>query len=219
MIIFRIAKIEIVDESKLQLEEDEENKLIVTSTGSILSNTDNKINKTIIYVLDRVLPNINRHPITSFIVMMVYTYFQTKIIFVIISNISDKTHIAATFLGMTLICWGGTVGDTMNAAVAVKMKSPDLLITSIIGSQVINLQLCLGIPWTFAMIRKFIYAGESLNLEFEKNILDFILPAAIVVLLSMLIFTVYDVKLNRRCGILLSLAYVGYLIAEFKINN
>jgi Ca2+/Na+ antiporter len=193
--------------------------MVYTSTGSILSKTDNKINTIIIYVLDRVLPSIERHPITAFIVMMIYTYFQTKVIFMLITNISEKTQIAATFLGMTLICWGGTVGDTMNAAVAVKMRSSDLLITSIIGSQVINLQLCLGIPWTFAMIRKFLNTGESANLKFEKNILDYILPAAIVVLLSMLIFTVFDVRLNRKCGILLSMVYVGYLIVEFKINN
>ncbi len=151
--------------------------------------------------------------------MMIYTYLQTKLVFSLITSISEITNIATTFLGMTLICWGGTVGDTMNAAVAVKMRSPDLLVTSIIGSQVINLQLCLGIPWTFAMIRKILNTDNTATLVFEKNVLEYILPAAIVVLLSMLLFTIYDVKLNRKCGILLSLVYVGYLIAEFKINN
>lgn len=151
--------------------------------------------------------------------MMAYTYFQTKLVFFLIGNVSDITKIGTTFLGITLICWGGTVGDTMNAAVAVKMKSPDLLITSIIGSQIINLQLCLGIPWAFAMIKKYVYYNQKPSLRFDKNILEYILPAAIVVLLSMLIFTIYDVRLNKRVGILLSLVYVGYLIAEFKINS
>jgi Ca2+/Na+ antiporter len=151
---------------------------------------------------------------------MVYTYFQTKTVFFIIKEISTITKIGTTFLGLTLICWGGVVGDVMNAAVAVRHRAPDLLITSIIGSQVINLQLCLGIPWTFVMIKSyFIYGDKTFRLAFDNtDIVNYIIPATVLVSISVIILTFFNVSLNRKCGYLLIFTYICYLIYEFNIK-
>lgn len=151
---------------------------------------------------------------------MLYTYIQTKIIFFIITRVSELTKLDTTFLGLTLICWGGCVGDLMTASVAVKHKASNFLITSIIGSQVINLHICLGVPWTFAIIKSYVsYGDESFRLLFEAtDIVNYLIPAVCLVILSTLIIALSNFNLNKRAGYLLIVVYICYLIYEFKIK-
>jgi Ca2+/Na+ antiporter len=172
------------------------------------------------FILCRIFPDKDNSPIYCFSAIMFYTYIQTKIIFFLIKRISDVTKIGTTFLGLTLICWGGCVGDVMNAAIAVKHKANKLLITSIIGSQVINLQLCLGLPWCITILKSyFLYNDRSFRILFQAtDIVNYLIPAAILISLSVFILWLFNLNLNRKCGYCLIVAYVCYLVYEFNIK-
>ena len=75
------------------------------------------------------------------------TYLHTRLTLIIVGNLSSLININSSFLGITLLSLSGNVGDTINASIAGKLNAPDILTSSILGSQVINLQLCLGLPW------------------------------------------------------------------------
>jgi len=55
--------------------------------------------------------------------------------------------VSHTFIGLTVISWGGNIGDVLNSVGAAKKKETEILTSSIIGSQIFNLQICLGAPW------------------------------------------------------------------------
>lgn len=59
----------------------------------------------------------------------------------------DKLPISHTFVGLTMACWGGNISDIMNATIAAINKKTEFATSSIIGSQIINLQIALGLPW------------------------------------------------------------------------
>jgi Ca2+/Na+ antiporter len=178
------------------------------------------IQNSIDYILHLIFPDKDKSPILCFAAIMFYTYIQTKIIFFLIKHISDITKIGTTFLGLTLICWGGCVGDLMNAAVAVRHKASNLLITSIIGSQVINLQICLGVPWTFTILKRyFLNDDRSFRIIFEAtDIVNYLIPAATLITFSVALLAVFGLNLNRRCGYCLIIAYICYLVYEFNIK-
>jgi sodium/potassium/calcium exchanger 6 len=167
-----------------------------------------------------IFPDKVNSPILLFLALLVYTYFHTKFVFFIITKISIITKINTTFLGLTLICWGGCVGDLVTSVVAVKHNAGNLLITSIIGSQVINLQICLGLPWAIAIMKSYImYNDTSFRLMFEAtDIVNYLMPTFVLVIFSLLILTAFNVSLNKKSGYSLILAYCLYIIYEFKIR-
>jgi Ca2+/Na+ antiporter len=127
-------------------------------------------------------------------------------------------NMSASFLCMTLLSWGGNVGDTINATVATKLKAVDLLTTTIIGSQVMNLQICLGLPWLISIIKNYYYEG-SMVIDFgDRNPLKYFFPLFLVVLAAIFVMTLFNVNLNRRSGICLIVIYLTYLVYEFNHN-
>ena len=119
---------------------------------------------------------------------------------------------------MTILSWGGNIGDTVNASVATKLNAVELLTTSILGSQVMNLQICLGLPWLISIIRNFYYNGY-LVLDFgDKNPLKYFFPLFLVVLASVFVMTLFNVNLNKKSGTCLIFIYTFYLVYEFKNN-
>jgi Ca2+/Na+ antiporter len=172
----------------------------------------------IVYFYSFVFPDPNKNSLLCFIFVIIVTYIHTNITIFLIENLALLVNLTASFLGMTLLSWGGNVGDTINACVATKLNAPDLLTASLLGSQVINLQLCLGLPWIISMIRKF-YHGEPVEVNFGKrNPLKFLLPLFIVVIASIFIMTLFKHNLNKNSGACLILIYFGYLIYEFNHN-
>lgn len=153
-----------------------------------------------------------------FLIIFILTYIHTRIILSIISSLSTLINLSASFLGMTILSWGGNIGDTVNASVATKLNAVELLTTSILGSQVMNLQICLGLPWLISIIRNFYYNGYMV-LDFgDKNPLKYFFPLFLVVLASVFVMTLFNVNLNKKSGTCLIFIYTFYLVYEFKNN-
>ena len=177
-----------------------------------------KVKEIFILLYTFVFPNHEVYPILCFFFILFSAFLHTRIMLYIIESLSTMIKLTASFLGLTLLSWGGNVGDTINASVATKLKAVDLLTTTILGSQVINLQLCLGIPWVISIMRNYYYT-QSLEIDFgSKHPLKFLLPLYLVVLASIFIFTIFNVNLNRRSGVCLIIVYIIYLVYEFKTN-
>lgn len=173
----------------------------------------------VVYLYSFIIPNPEERSALCFLFIMFLTYLHTRLTIFLIENLSSLVKLTASFLGMTLLSWGGNVGDTINASVATKIQAADLLTTSILGSQVINLQLCLGLPWMISIVRNYYEKGEPLVLNFgHRNPLKFLLPLFIVVLVSIFIMTVFQTNLNKKSGICLILIYIIYLAYEFDHN-
>jgi Ca2+/Na+ antiporter len=186
--------------------------------GNIVMRFYRKTKEFIVYYYGLIFPDKTNSPVICFIVIIISTYIHTLLIINIIEDLSSIVQLTASFLGMTLISWSGNVGDTINAAIATKLRAADLLTTSILASQVMNLQICLGLPWVISILKNKYY-GKDTFIDFGKrHPLKFLLPLYIVVLSSIFIMTIFRVNLNRKSGICLIVVYILYLLYEFDHN-
>lgn len=137
----------------------------------------------------------------------------------LVEDISIQTKISSSFFGISLISWAGNVGDCINASIAAKMNKVDLLTTGILASQIMNLHLCLGIPWIIYMIKSKIEKDKDLFIFFGKEqLIRLFISLLITILASVLVIFLFNRKLNRTSGIILLLIYSLYFIYEM-INS
>jgi len=133
----------------------------------------------------------------------------------LVEDVSNRTGISASFFGITLISWAGNVGDSINASMATKAKKVDLLTTGILASQIMNLQICLGVPWIIAMINNKIENKGQLLIDFDKeNVVKLFIPLIFVVLISVLIIFAFSRVLNKNSGFCLIIVYLVYFVYE-----
>ncbi len=189
-------------------EEEEESE----DEGNILYQIFDKSQK-IIALLFSFLNTLNGYPIIMFIVIsfIVYLHIQTIVSFV--EDLSSRTSFSPAILGLTIISWSGNVGDSINSSVFAKKEIPDLMVTTIIASQIMNLQICLAFPWLLSL-----FMGIRTNISFESPMtINFFRIAFIVILISVLTFVLFGMKLNKRVAGILLIIYIVSI--SYQINN
>jgi len=117
-------------------------------------------------------------------------------------NISEKV------IGLTIIAVGTSLPELVTSIIAIIKKSDDLAIGNIIGSNIFNICLILGIS---AVINPINY-----SLVFNKDVYILIL-GTVLLLLAML--TGKKKRLDRREAAVLLLIYIGYVIYLIMKNE
>jgi Ca2+/Na+ antiporter len=177
-----------------------------------------KVVYLITYIYSFIFPDSKTYPVICFLLIVVVSFFHSKLIIALAEKLSSLTKLSASFIGMTVLTWAGNVGDTLNAIAATKLRAVDLLTSSCLGSQIINIQLCLGVPWLISILKNYYISGD-LEIQFdEKKPLKYLLGLFIVIVCALVIFGLFGVNLNRKSGICLTIIYLMYLIYEL-INN
>lgn len=99
--------------------------------------------------------------------------------------------------------------DAVNATVAAKNRQTELMTSTIIGSQIFNLQICLGVPW---LLTNLIYGEIVLK---DPTIYLSILVVLVVVGITFVIITLFKFKLNYGLGTALVFTYAFYAVFEY----
>ena len=167
----------------------------------------------IITTYDHLIP-IGKSMGVSLVVLAIFTFLQTRSTIFLIEKLSFYTNLSTSFLGMTLISWGNNVGDTINACVAAKLGKVDLLIASILGTQILNLQFCLGFPWLISTLTS---SGLQILIA-DTNTFKFFATVFFVVLATILVISMFSMRLNKITGLILVMIYLVYITYEFKNN-
>ena len=126
-------------------------------------NTFNKFYNIISLIYSYIIPNNQNYPLICFLIDILIIFFHSNGIIILISDISSNLGISETFLGMTIISWGDNIGDIINGCILAKNNFGDLLSTSIIGSQITNIQLSLGVPWLIHIIKERVISNKKIN--------------------------------------------------------
>ena len=114
---------------------------------------------------------------------------------------------------MTIISWGDNIGDIINGCILAKNNFGDLLSTSIIGSQITNIQLSLGVPWLIHIIKERVISNKTINYIYIET--NNFLPLILCSLSTSFLFYINKMKLNKTIGLLLIFIYSIYLLNEF----
>ena len=191
-------------------------KKLLTNIISKSIITFNKFYDKISLIYSYIIPNTPNYPLICFIINIIIIFFHSNSIIILISDISSNLEISETFLGMTIISWGDNIGDIINGCILAKNNSGDLLSTSIIGSQITNIQLSLGVPWLIHIIKERIISKKQINYIFIET--NNFLPLIICSLASSFLLYINKMHLNKTIGFLLICIYTIYLLNEFSLN-
>lgn len=86
----------------------------------------------------------------------------------------------------------------------------EIMTSSIIGSQIFNLQICLGLPWLIANI-----VFGPIIVE-DPTIFTSILVAVVVVIGSFSLMKAFDYSFGLGLGTSLIFSYIAYVVFEYK---
>lgn len=119
-------------------------------------------------------------------------------------NIAKSLNINEGIIGATIVAVGTSLPELMTSIIAMKKKHHDIVIGNIVGSNVINILLILGIS---SIIQTIVIT------KFE--ILQIILMSITALVFSL--FAIFKVKLNRLVGFILLLLFVISCLAIYYI--
>ena len=176
-------------------------------------NIFNKFYNIISLIYSYIIPNNQNYPLICFLIDIIIIFLHSNGIIILISDISSNLGISETFLGMTIISWGDNIGDIINGCILAKNNFGDLLSTSIIGSQITNIQLSLGVPWLIHIIKERIISNKRINYIYIET--NNFLPLILCSLSTSFLFYINKMKLNKTIGLLLIFIYSIYLLNEF----
>ena len=191
-------------------------KKMITNIISKSLTSFNKFYDKVSLIYSYIIPNTPNYPLICFIINIIIIFFHSNSIIILISDISSNLEISETFLGMTIISWGDNIGDIINGCILAKNNSGDLLSTSIIGSQITNIQLSLGVPWLIHIIKERIISKKQINYIFIET--NNFLPLIICSLASSFLFYINKMHLNKTIGFFLICIYTIYLLNEFSLS-
>lgn len=115
-------------------------------------------------------------------------------------TIAEYYHVSKKLIGLTILAAGTSLPELATSAVAAFHKKSDLAVGNIVGSNIFNLLLVLGVT---SIIH------SPLNYSSDLNI-DLILVMVGTLLLFIFMFTFNKFKLDRSEGILYLLGFLAY---------
>lgn len=121
-------------------------------------------------------------------------------------NIGRMLHVSEKFIGLTVVALGTSLPEFVTSVVAVLKKRSDLAVGNVVGSNLFNILMVLGLTATISPV---VY-DPVLNK-------DFLFLIVITLMLYVMLFTGKKKHLNRLEGILFVVLYAAYIV--FLINR
>jgi len=152
-------------------------------------------------------PNIHTRPLWLSVLMVVgglaFLVGGGKLIVLGAVNLATKLGVSQSIIGLTIVAAGTSLPELATSVVAAYRNKPDIAIGNVVGSNIFNILLILGLTATINPIK--LYQGA--NIDLALNVIAAIL---------MLIFAISGPgrKFDRREGLLFVLIYLSFLIYQ-----
>lgn len=115
------------------------------------------------------------------------------------SNIATNFGLSQTLIGLTIIACGTSLPELVTSLVAARKNELDMALGNVIGSNIFNVLLVIGIAAAISPV--------AVTME---NIIDLIVMSSMSILVFL--FTVKDKKISRIQGIIMLVIYIGYIV-------
>jgi Ca2+/Na+ antiporter len=157
----------------------------------------------------------------SFFMSTVWIAAYSYIMVWMVAYVGFALGINDTIMGLTFLAAGTSVPDTIASILVAQQGLGDMAVSNSIGSNVFDILLGLALPWSLSMIvATFMPNPPCFKLaQFTRFIV--INSSGLVISVALLLFSLIFVvtvikcngwKLNTRAGVLISIAYVGFLV-------
>lgn len=115
------------------------------------------------------------------------------------SRIALRFGMSQTLVGLTIVACGTSLPELVTSIVAARKNEVDMALGNVIGSNIFNVLLVLGVAATISPIA-----------VIRENIIDLI--AMTVMSLLVFLFTLKDHKISKKQGIVMLLVYLGFIV-------
>jgi cation:H+ antiporter len=118
---------------------------------------------------------------------------------------ADKWGVAQSFIGIVIIGLGTSLPELSVSIGAILRKSPGMSFGNIIGSNIFDILVPIGI------------AGSITKISMEDNLLNFDLPFLFVITLLVLLFLASKRGISRIEAVILIIIYLLYVLAKLFV--
>merc|ERR1719321_1371710 len=126
-------------------------------------------------------------------------------------------------MGLLVLSAGTSIPDTLSSIAVAKQGEGDMAISNALGSNVFDILLGLGIPWTLKLAALPHHTPEWSDTPVNfpgasKDLMEWIIILVVVVLLFFGTLTVFKWKLNQKVGLVMLsmyLVYVTYALVSY----
>lgn len=116
------------------------------------------------------------------------------------SHLALRFHIPQIVIGLTIVAFGTSAPEAAISVTSALKNSNDLAIANIIGSNIINVLLILGI------------VGMLVNLKVKKTTYNYEIPFVLLMTLLLLVLGKLDQSLNRFDGVILLVFFALFFV-------
>lgn len=120
-------------------------------------------------------------------------------------KIAEDFGVSEKLIGLTIIAAGTSLPELATSAVAAFQKKSDLAVGNIVGSNIFNLLMVLGVT---SLVHAPLYFNPTLNIDLSLVMLG-------TLMLFLFMFTFAKYKLDRIEGAIYLVGFAGYMIFVF----
>lgn len=117
-------------------------------------------------------------------------------------NIAFSLGMSETLVGLTIVAMGTSLPELVTSMVAAKKGEVDMAVGNVIGSNIFNIMLILGVSCTILPV----------GVNFASMCDIFILLAVVIICF---IYCLFGKKIGRVRGITMLLMYIGYVVFAY----
>ena len=104
-----------------------------------------------------------------------------------------------TLIGLTVVAVGTSLPELVTSIVAAKKNEPDMAVGNVVGSNIFNILLVLGVASSISPIAFLM-----------ENVVDIVILVGFSIVVWLMAWT--KKRLSRREGIIMLLLYLGYMV-------
>lgn len=166
--------------------------------------------------------------VVTFIMSTLWIAGLTYVILWMVSLIGDTFNLPNAIAGMTILTVGNNIPELIASFILIKkFQLVDMAICHIIGSNIFNILICLGLSWSLKILALTITTGSNLEelqnyiIPLDQDMTFFVTGCLVLsLLLFIIIFRWHKYQLSGGSGFIYLICYTGFIvfILTYKTN-
>jgi sodium/potassium/calcium exchanger 6 len=149
--------------------------------------------------------------VCAFYMCVLWIYTLAGELVALLSSIGSIIGLSPSFLGLTIMAWGNSLGDLFTNTAVAKQGLGEMALAGCYAGPVFNILMGFGISLVFAS--SFSYP-ESLDVHFDMSAVLSLVFLIISLVSTILIVSIKGFKIDRMFGSYLISIYVFYTVCQ-----
>lgn len=158
--------------------------------------------------------------VVTFLMSSLWIAGLTYTIIWMVSLIGDTFNFPESISGMTILAVGNNIPELISSFILIrKFQLLDMAMCHIIGSNIFNILICLGLPWFFKILALTIRTGWNLEelqhyiIPLDKDMFPFVASCLALSLISfIIIFRLHHWQLTGSSGLISLIVYALFIV-------